>query len=62
MLHIFYLQVGVKNLKVLGSEAWDLMREGEAEKQVYCFILNCCYLGFLKTNPYNIVVCNHLKL
>lgn len=24
----------VKNLKVLGSEAWNLMREGEAEKQV----------------------------
>lgn len=27
-------QVMVKNLKVLGSEAWNLMREGEAEKQV----------------------------
>ncbi|KAL6011829.1 hypothetical protein ACLOJK_002295 [Asimina triloba] len=25
--------VGVRNLKVLGNEAWDLMREGEAEKQ-----------------------------
>ncbi|KAL3840157.1 hypothetical protein ACJIZ3_024748 [Penstemon smallii] len=25
--------VRVKNLKVLGSQAWDLMREGEAEKQ-----------------------------
>ncbi|KAJ4746645.1 tRNA pseudouridine synthase Pus10 [Rhynchospora pubera] len=25
--------VGVKNLKLVGAEAWDLMREGEAEKQ-----------------------------
>lgn len=25
--------VAVRNLKVLGNEAWDLMREGEAEKQ-----------------------------
>lgn len=29
----------VKNLKVLGSEAWNLMREGEAEKQVIQFFL-----------------------
>ncbi|XP_004292924.1 PREDICTED: putative tRNA pseudouridine synthase Pus10 [Fragaria vesca subsp. vesca] len=25
--------VGVKNLKLVGSQSWDLMREGEAEKQ-----------------------------
>lgn len=28
------LQVRVKNLKVFGSQGWELMREGEAEKQV----------------------------
>ncbi|KAK7853723.1 putative trna pseudouridine synthase pus10 [Quercus suber] len=27
--------VGVKNLKVVGIEGWTMMREGEAEKQVY---------------------------
>lgn len=25
----------MKNLKLVGSEGWDLMREGEAEKQVF---------------------------
>ncbi|XP_031477135.1 uncharacterized protein LOC116248472 isoform X2 [Nymphaea colorata] len=25
--------IGVKNVKIVGKEAWDLMREGEAEKQ-----------------------------
>lgn len=28
-------QVGVKNLKLVSSQSWDLMREGEAEKQVF---------------------------
>lgn len=32
------VQVRVKNLRFLGSQGWDLMREGEAEKQVtFCF-------------------------
>jgi len=31
------LQISVRNLKVVGSEVWNLMREGEAEKQVICF-------------------------
>lgn len=30
------LQVSVRNVKVVGSEIWNLMREGEAEKQVIC--------------------------
>lgn len=30
----FLVQVKVKNLKAVGSQGWDLMREGEAEKQV----------------------------
>ena len=30
----FWLQVGVKDLKFIGSECWAMMREGEAEKQV----------------------------
>lgn len=29
-----YFQVGVRNLKMVGSEGWTLMREGEVEKQV----------------------------
>jgi hypothetical protein len=29
----------VKNLKLVGSHGWDLMREGEAEKQVVDFSL-----------------------
>lgn len=33
------VQVRVKNLKFLGSQGWELMREGEAEKQVTLFIL-----------------------
>lgn len=32
--HNIFLQVGVKNLKVVGSQGWALMHEGEAEKQV----------------------------
>jgi len=28
-------QVGVRNLKVVGSEGWALVQEGEAEKQVF---------------------------
>lgn len=28
------VQVRVKNLRFLGSQGWELMREGEAEKQV----------------------------
>lgn len=33
----FCMQVGVKNLKVVDSDGWTLMHEGEAEKQVFCF-------------------------
>lgn len=33
------MQVGVKNLKLVDSQSWDLMREGEAEKQVF-FLLH----------------------
>jgi hypothetical protein len=29
----------VRELKAVGSDAWNLMREGEAEKQVFCFFL-----------------------
>lgn len=29
-----WMQVGVKNLKVVGNEGWALIHEGEAEKQV----------------------------
>lgn len=32
-------QVKVKNVKVVGSQGWNLMREGEAEKQVNFHIL-----------------------
>lgn len=32
--YIFCMQVHVKNLRAVGSQVWDLMREGEAEKQV----------------------------
>lgn len=35
-----HFQVGVRNLKVVGSEGWSLMREGEAEKQVTVWLLN----------------------
>lgn len=31
------MQVRVKNLKMVGSHGWNLMREGEAEKQVLDF-------------------------
>jgi len=31
---VFWLQVGVKDLKCIGSQCWAMMREGEAEKQV----------------------------
>ncbi|XWS20884.1 hypothetical protein CRYUN_Cryun30bG0007300 [Craigia yunnanensis] len=32
--------VGVKNLNVVGSQGWTLMREGEAEKQTqYCALV-----------------------
>jgi hypothetical protein len=34
-----WMQVGVKNLKLVGSQSWDLMREGEAEKQVLLLLL-----------------------
>jgi tRNA U54 and U55 pseudouridine synthase Pus10 len=30
---VFWLQVGVKDLKCIGSQCWAMMREGEAEKQ-----------------------------
>ena len=33
------MQVGVKNLKVVGIEGWTMMREGEAEKQVYVYLI-----------------------
>ena len=33
------MQVGVKNLKVVGIEGWSMMREGEAEKQVYIYLI-----------------------
>lgn len=36
--NIMFLQVRVKNLKLVGSHGWDLMREGEAEKQVLHFV------------------------
>lgn len=29
------MQVGVRNLKVVGSEGWAFVQEGEAEKQVF---------------------------
>ena len=29
------LQIGVRNLKVVGSEGWAFVQEGEAEKQVF---------------------------
>lgn len=31
------MQVGVKNLKLVGGQGWTLMREGESEKQVLLF-------------------------
>lgn len=37
-IKLIHVQVRVKNLKFLGSQGWELMREGEAEKQVNCFI------------------------
>jgi hypothetical protein len=33
------MQVGVKNLKVVGNEGWTLIHEGEAEKQVCVYII-----------------------
>ena len=33
------MQVGVKNLKVEGIEGWTMMRKGEAEKQVYVYLI-----------------------
>lgn len=33
------MQVRVKNLRFLGSQGWELMREGEAEKQVTLLLL-----------------------
>lgn len=44
-LHILH-QVRVKNLRAVGSQGWDLMREGEAEKQVnlWLFELVLAYL------------------
>lgn len=35
----FWMQVGVKNLKVVGNEGWALIHEGEAEKQVCVYII-----------------------
>lgn len=35
------MKVGVKNLKIVDSQAWTLMREGEAEKQVLTLFLFC---------------------
>lgn len=37
-LHILH-QVRVKNLRAVGIQGWDLMREGEAEKQVNLWLL-----------------------
>lgn len=31
---ILGMQVGVKDLRFIGSQCWAMMREGEAEKQV----------------------------
>jgi hypothetical protein len=33
------MQVGVKNLKVVGNEGWTLIHEGEGEKQVCVYII-----------------------
>lgn len=41
-----HVQVQVKNLRFLGSQGWDLMREGEAEKQVTLVLLLLCHLGY----------------
>jgi hypothetical protein len=41
------MQVGVKNLKVVGHEGWALIHEGEAEKQV------CVYIIFFYINNTN---------
>lgn len=43
----FWMQVGVKNLKVVGNEGWALIHEGEAEKQV------CVYIIFFYINNTN---------
>lgn len=45
------MQVGVKNLKLVGSQSWELMREGEAEKQV-CSSSSFIYLFYLLPYPF----------
>ena len=35
----FEMQVGVKNLEVVGIEGKTMMREGEAKKQVYVYLI-----------------------
>lgn len=47
VVHNTFLQVGVKSLKVVGSQGWALMREGEAEKQVVFGFYNCLLLSIL---------------
>ena len=45
----FHYQVKVKNVKVVGSQGWSLVREGEAEKQVNIPLLvtKCCHGSWL---------------
>uniref|UniRef100_A0A9I9EEF6 tRNA pseudouridine(55) synthase n=1 Tax=Cucumis melo TaxID=3656 RepID=A0A9I9EEF6_CUCME len=43
--------VGVRNMKVVGSEGWTLVQEGEAEKQNYdCEIIFSCAQNFAKNS------------
>lgn len=51
----FWMQVGVKNLKVVGNEGWALIHEGEAEKQVCVYrILFYIIISYLsKKKLYN---------
>ena len=45
ILQITMVKLKVKMVKVLGSQGWDLMREGEAEKQVNFHIMVKSYPG-----------------